>query len=118
MKVVGLISGGKDSIYNLVRCKQEGHEIICLANLKPKTETEIDSYMYQSVGHECIEKIAQVMQLPLYRRIIEGKSCQIDEKYIIDNNDEVEDLYILLKAVKEGFPDVQGTWNFDYLIYQ
>lgn len=55
MKVVGLISGGKDSIYNLYRCKEEGHEIVCLANLKPKTGTEIDSYMYQSVGHECIE---------------------------------------------------------------
>lgn len=55
MKVVGLISGGKDSIYNLIRCKKEGHEIVCLANLKPKTGTETDSYMYQSVGHECIE---------------------------------------------------------------
>uniref|UniRef100_A0AC34FTU3 Diphthine--ammonia ligase n=1 Tax=Panagrolaimus sp. ES5 TaxID=591445 RepID=A0AC34FTU3_9BILA len=109
MKVVGLISGGKDSIYNLYRCKEEGHEIICLANLKPKTGTETDSYMYQSVGHECIEAIAQVMQLPLYRRIIEGGSCQIGDKYIIDKNDEVEDLFILLKAVKEAFPDVKGV---------
>lgn len=55
MKVVGLISGGKDSCYNLMRCKEEGHEIVCLANLFPSDGKEIDSYMYQSVGHEGIK---------------------------------------------------------------
>lgn len=43
MQVIGLISGGKDSIYNLYLSKKDGHEIVCLANLKPKTETETDS---------------------------------------------------------------------------
>ena len=54
-KVVALISGGKDSTYNMMRCVQEGHTLVCLANLFPITRTEIDSHMYQSVGHECIE---------------------------------------------------------------
>lgn len=50
--MVGLISGGKDSCYNLMCCKKEGHEIVCLANLFPYESGEIDSYMYQSVGTE------------------------------------------------------------------
>lgn len=55
MKVVGLISGGKDSCYNLILCKEDGHEIVCLANLYPSESKEIDSMMYQSVGHEGIK---------------------------------------------------------------
>lgn len=36
MRVVALVSGGKDSCYNMMQCKAEGHEIIALANLHPK----------------------------------------------------------------------------------
>lgn len=50
-----MISGGKDSIYNLVCCKKDGHEIVCLANLFPAKAKEIDSYMYQSVGAEGVK---------------------------------------------------------------
>lgn len=47
MKVVGLISGGKDSVFNLVECVAHGHEIVCLANLHgPDQGAELDSYMY------------------------------------------------------------------------
>jgi diphthamide synthase (EF-2-diphthine--ammonia ligase) len=31
--------GGKDSCYNLIKCVQHGHEIICIANLAPKDKT-------------------------------------------------------------------------------
>lgn len=60
MKVVALISGGKDSCYNLMCCQQHGHEIVALANLFPPAEgaRELDSYMYQSVGAEGI-KVSQ-----------------------------------------------------------
>ena len=37
---------------------REGHRIVALANLRPPDEagqSEIDSYMYQSVGHSGIE---------------------------------------------------------------
>ena len=50
MKVVALISGGKDSCYNMIECVRNGHEIVALANLKPNIEGEIDSWMYQSVA--------------------------------------------------------------------
>lgn len=33
MKVLALISGGKDSIYNICRCIDQGHEIVALGNL-------------------------------------------------------------------------------------
>ena len=39
MKVVGLVSGGKDSCYNMVHCVAAGHEITCLANLRPREDT-------------------------------------------------------------------------------
>lgn len=108
-KIVALISGGKDSTYNMIRCKQEGHEIVCLANLYPSTGTEIDSHMYQSVGHECIETIAQVMQLPLYRKEIKGKSIELKMEYEKNENDEIEDLYILLKTIRKHHPDITAV---------
>ena len=33
MKILALISGGKDSIYNLCKCIDEGHEIVALGNV-------------------------------------------------------------------------------------
>ena len=36
MRVVGLISGGKDSCYNMVQAVAAGHEIVALANLRPR----------------------------------------------------------------------------------
>lgn len=36
MRVVALISGGKDSCYNMMMCVAAGHEIVALANLQPE----------------------------------------------------------------------------------
>lgn len=36
MRTVALISGGKDSCFNMLQCVAAGHEIVALANLKPK----------------------------------------------------------------------------------
>jgi len=58
MKAVALISGGKDSTYNMMCCQERGHEIVCLANLCPQEAKEIDSFMYQVVGNEGIEVVA------------------------------------------------------------
>lgn len=38
MKVVALISGGKDSCYSMLQCVAAGHEIVALANLCPETK--------------------------------------------------------------------------------
>ncbi|XP_064601922.1 uncharacterized protein LOC135467923 [Liolophura sinensis] len=101
MKVVALISGGKDSCYNMMQCVAEGHDIVALANLKPKDKDELDSYMYQTVGHQAIELYAEAMSLRLYRRVIEGSSKMIGDSYQPTANDEVEDLVCLLRQIKE-----------------
>lgn len=57
--------------------------------------------MYQTVGHMGIEKLAEAMELPLYRRTTSGLTSQKGKSYEpIDDSDEVEDLYQLLKQVK------------------
>ena len=74
LKVVALVSGEKDSCYFMIQCVAVGHEIVALANLRPKnhegkkfywvsswnswkskylfiSEKEVDSYMFQTVWH-------------------------------------------------------------------
>ncbi|KAM4830267.1 diphthine--ammonia ligase isoform X2 [Urocitellus parryii] len=105
MRVVALISGGKDSCYNMMQCIAAGHQIVALANLRPDENQvgsdELDSYMYQTVGHQAIDLYAEAMALPLYRRTIRGRSLDIGQVYTKCEGDEVEDLYELLKLVKE-----------------
>lgn len=61
---------------------------------------ELDSYMYQTVGHHGIELYAEAMGLPLYREIISGTSVNQGRIYRPTENDEVEDLFRLLSRVK------------------
>lgn len=35
-KVIGLVSGGKDSTFNLLHCVANGHEVVALATLTPE----------------------------------------------------------------------------------
>ncbi|KAI4462634.1 hypothetical protein MML48_4g00017527 [Holotrichia oblita] len=100
MKVVALISGGKDSCFNMMQCIAAGHEIVALANLRPYAKTEIDSYMYQSVGYEAIDLIAQALDLPLFRIDTHGTSYQQGKTYAPTENDEVEDLFSLLRDIR------------------
>ncbi|XP_041354592.1 diphthine--ammonia ligase-like [Gigantopelta aegis] len=101
MRVVALISGGKDSCYNMLQCVSEGHQIVALANLKPQNKDEVDSYMFQTVGHHAIDVYAEAMGLPLYRRTISGFSKEIGRDYRPTVDDEVEDLYELLKMIMD-----------------
>ncbi|KHN76410.1 Diphthine--ammonia ligase [Toxocara canis] len=112
MKVVGLVSGGKDSCFNLMKCVANGHEIVCLANLYPSATAgadEIDSYMFQSVAHKGVELYSQACGLPLYRREIHGRPLNVNAHYEPTDEDEVEDLYELIKEVKIRHPDVGGV---------
>ena len=61
---------------------------------------ELDSYMYQTVGHHAIHLYADAIGLPLYRHTIEGSSTAIKMDYETTVGDEVEDLYTLLKKIK------------------
>nr|XP_014342126.1 PREDICTED: diphthine--ammonia ligase isoform X1 [Latimeria chalumnae] len=118
MKVVALISGGKDSCYNMMQCVAAGHQIVALANLRPaENKDELDSYMYQTVGHQAIDLYAEALELPLYRHTIQGSSVDIGGEYTKCEGDEVEDLYHLLNLVqeKEGVEGVSvGAILSDY----
>ncbi|XP_069861827.1 LOW QUALITY PROTEIN: diphthine--ammonia ligase [Dipodomys merriami] len=118
MRVAALISGGKDSCYNMMQCVSAGHQIVALANLRPDENQvgtdELDSYMYQTVGHHTIDLYAEAMSLPLYRRTITGKSLDTGHVYSKCEGDEVEDLYELLKLVK-GSTSVTLPAKYDAL---
>ncbi|GAA5862743.1 hypothetical protein JCM3774_001903 [Rhodotorula dairenensis] len=122
MKVVGLLSGGKDSVYNLVHCVVQGHEPVAVASLgPPEGKDELDSYMYQTVGHSGLGVLARALDLPFFVRTIngtavnqrgeygsrKGKAKEVDAG--AERGDETEDLYELLKAVKDAMPEVQGV---------
>ena len=112
----------------MVECVRHGHELVALANLHPKKDIgnklrclecssfirsltdELDSYMYQSVGHEMIDLIAQAMELPLYRAEIKGDAQTTDKQYEQPvEGDEVEDLFELLAEIKASERSVDRT---------
>ncbi|XP_030855586.1 diphthine--ammonia ligase [Strongylocentrotus purpuratus] len=108
MKVVALVSGGKDSCFNMMQCVAEGHDLVALANLYPQEVDELDSYMFQTVGHHAIDLYSQAMALPLYRAAIKGGSREQGRDYQPTEGDEVEDLFLLLKKIKDEM-QVEGV---------
>ncbi|KAG5405387.1 hypothetical protein IGI04_011506 [Brassica rapa subsp. trilocularis] len=111
MKVVALVSGGKDSCYVMMKCIQYGHEIVALANLLPVDDSvdELDSYMYQTVGHQIIVSYAECMNVPLFRRRIRGSSRHQKLSYQMTPDDEVEDMFVLLSEVKRQIPSITAV---------
>ncbi|CAI7847425.1 unnamed protein product, partial [Closterium sp. NIES-53] len=51
-------------------------QVVALANLLPSDDEtdELDSFMFQTVGHQVIAAYATCMGLPLFRRRIKGSS--------------------------------------------
>ncbi|KAJ7929912.1 hypothetical protein B0H13DRAFT_2228328 [Mycena leptocephala] len=116
MKYVALLSGGKDSCYNLLHCERNGHELVSAASLGPESgKEELDSYMYQTVGQDAIELVARALEVPLYRRVISGHALEQGSEYGARNaasgiaGDETEDLHALLSTVKSHHPDIEGV---------
>jgi len=98
LKVIALISGGKDSLFSILHCRANGHEVVALANLHPAVapsknkdddddddveneDEDINSYMYQTVGHNIIPLYAAALNLPLYRQAICGIAISTDKTY-------------------------------------
>jgi diphthine-ammonia ligase len=63
-------------VFNLLQCVAcYGHELVCVASLQPEVSgTELDSFMYQTVGLEIVPLIAQCLQVPLISATIKGHS--------------------------------------------
>ena len=53
-----------------------GHELIALGNLCPVLDStdELDSYMYQTVGHQLVSAWAACTGLPLFRGRLHGST--------------------------------------------
>lgn len=110
MKVVALVSGGKDSCYSILKCHAHGHEVVALAHVTPPSGTgEADSFMYQSVASSVVPLIAEALQLPLFTVQTGAKAIATGLSYTPTPDDEVEDLVRLLRNVKDSFPDLGGV---------
>ncbi|KAF8076527.1 hypothetical protein FPV67DRAFT_1664788 [Lyophyllum atratum] len=118
MKYLALLSGGKDSCFNLLHCAKNGHELLAAASLGPEAgKEELDSYLYQTVGQDAIEFVARALEVPLYRRVITGNAVEQGSEYGSRDatgpgavaGDETEDLFALLSDVKSHHPDVLGV---------
>jgi diphthine-ammonia ligase len=112
MKVVGLVSGGKDSCYSLMRCVALGHEIVAVGNLAPAhaAADEVESHMFQTIGHGLVKDIAQCIGAPFFSVALgEGGSRSVGLQYEPTAGDEVEDLVRLLSDVKAAVPDLEAV---------
>jgi uncharacterized protein (TIGR00290 family) len=143
LKFIALISGGKDSIYSILHCLENGHKVVALGNLypsppNPKTcdpfqpntdiqntnsdhdgaqetkaaeEHDLNSFMYQTVGHSVIPLYEQALGIPLYRQPILGTALQTGASYMPSaggNDDETESLVPLLKTIMAAHPDANA----------
>lgn len=126
MRVIGLVSGGKDSVYSLMEAVRLGHTVVALGNLYPASiagadgpgDTELDSFMFQSVGHNVAAALSAAMGVPLFRIATRGRAIQSSVAYVTpagstgatgEAGDEVEDLFTLLSAIKAAFPDADAV---------
>jgi diphthine-ammonia ligase len=79
-----------------------------VTSLGPKAlvSDELDSYMYQTVGHTLLPLYAQCLGLPLYRRAINGRCVNTALDYSPSSaaDDETEDLMQLLSSILKRHP--------------
>ncbi|TPX22454.1 hypothetical protein DIZ76_014326 [Coccidioides immitis] len=148
LNVVALISGGKDSLYSILHCLKNGHRLVALANLHPpltrrgrgddnnddddddrpeREEEDMDSYMYQTIGHSIIPLYQEALDVPLYRREIRGTAVNTARDYQTPatqsrqegggeeggggggEEDETECLLYLLQDVMRAHPEVNAV---------
>ncbi|KAL3423981.1 ATP-binding endoribonuclease [Phlyctema vagabunda] len=129
LNAIALISGGKDSFFSMLHCKQNGHRIIALANLYPpraypageyrgatESEEDLNSFMFQTVGHTIIPFYEQALKLPLYRQEIRGEAVQKETTYSHipsekedQETDETESLMPLLQRIMKDHPSANAV---------
>ncbi|KAL1409041.1 hypothetical protein Q8F55_005865 [Vanrija albida] len=118
-KVICLVSGGKDSCFNLMHVVANGHEVVATGTLTPPPSVdELDSHMYQSVGTSMPPLIAKALGLPHFSRVIRGKAVEQGAEYGSRERggegsgregDETEDLTALLKDILVAHPDATAV---------
>jgi diphthine-ammonia ligase len=126
MKFIALVSGGKDSIYSIVECCRQGHELVACVHLGRPDEEQEESYMYQTAGSEVLTVLVEeCLGVPLILHTRRGQSVNTSLVYCQDNDDandaaaegkdanitqdEVEDLYQALYKAKQQFPEAAAV---------
>ncbi|CUS24078.1 LAQU0S13e02784g1_1 [Lachancea quebecensis] len=112
MKFIALVSGGKDSCYSVLHSIRQGHELVALGNLYPADESqqELDSFMFQTVGHNIVNLYEKCTGLPLFRRAIRPETSRnVALHYYPTDEDEIEDLLELLKEAKRKMPEIEAV---------
>lgn len=131
MHVLALVSGGKDSIYSLCTAFQWGHKIVALGNLCPPpplpssprpsptsppsagtpitSADELNSHTFQTIGHELLPLIASALGIPLYVQPLVRGSVSTSLHYEdINEEDEVEDMFLLVQRVLSAHPSIDA----------
>ena len=117
LNVIALVSGGKDSFFSLLHCLHNNHRVVALANLYPpgtSQESDLNSYMYQTVGHTIIPLYEHAVGIPLYRRHISGSAINTGRDYEPSSDpnsrgeDEIESLLFLLDEIKMAHPSANA----------
>lgn len=132
LSVICLISGGKDSLFSILHCLKHGHKIVALANLHPlipenqECEGEgedMDSFMYQTIGHSIVPLYEQALGIPLYREPIRGRAVNADRDYQVNplqaaedlhntqatSEDETESIFTLLQRIMKEHPEANAV---------
>ncbi|KAF3399633.1 Diphthine--ammonia ligase [Talaromyces pinophilus] len=138
LNVIALISGGKDSLYSILHCIRNGHRVVALANLRPPSvpsggdsdgqdgEEDMDSFMYQTIGHNVIPLYESALGIPLYRGDITGNAVDTSRIYRDQpsnhhplhtgeqvaggqEEDETESLIPLLSRIKRDLPHANAV---------
>lgn len=131
LNVIALLSGGKDSFFSLLHCLRNGHQIVALGNLYPESkhnddastpisgneeEEDLNSFMYQTVGHQVIPLYSKALGLSLYRQEIKGTAVVTGLTYAQpernegsqQDEEETESLIPLLKRIIEAHPEANA----------
>ncbi|CAK7268006.1 hypothetical protein SEPCBS57363_002879 [Sporothrix epigloea] len=131
LNVIALVSGGKDSFFSLLHCMAQGHRVVALANLHPadaddkkdgdgEAEDDLNSFMYQTVGHQVLPLYAAATGMPVFREPIRGQAVHAGREYHPsrpngtgqakdDDEDEAESMTRLLRKVMAAHPEADAV---------
>ena len=120
LNVIALVSGGKDSFMSILHCMLNSHRIVALANIYPLAPSEIidiNSYMYQTVGHSIVPLYGRALGITMHLRPTTGSALNTDKDYepglssdgMSDGIDETESLLLLLSEVMLAHPEANAV---------
>lgn len=101
MRFLALVSGGKDSIYNMQLAINDGNTPVCLLNMKMNEEK--DSFMFQYAGNALLPGISECLGLPLHMVETKGVSKIREIEYSATEDDEIEELFQAVQALLQKY---------------